>query len=285
MHIPPAVFALFGLVMGSFLNVCIYRIPRGESVAFPGSHCPRCGCSIRPYDNIPVLSFVLLGGKCRFCGAAISFQYPLVELMTGLAFYGCALQWQGTAPTYVNALFLSAVIVLVFVDYHHQILPNVLTLPGIAAGILLSPLQAPSLYRDAVSFSLASLLWSQDPQRILPWAGSLVGAIAGAVPLFLLGYFYEKLRKRQGMGMGDVKMMGMVGAFLGFRLAVTTIFAGSLLGSLVGVFLILFRRMSLQTKLAFGVFLGIGAAVSLFCGLPILHWYLSLFAPAPGSAR
>jgi leader peptidase (prepilin peptidase)/N-methyltransferase len=275
MLINPLVYALFGLVIGSFLNVCIYRIPLGKSVAFPGSHCPHCGKPIRFYDNVPVLSFLLLRGKCRSCGARISYQYPFVELLTGLAFLACALKWNFSPPTFVNSLLLSIVIILIFVDYHHRILPNILTLPGAAAGILLSPFQAQYFYGDLLSAKAASMLWPRNPGLILPWTGAVLGALVGGGSLLLVALFYEKIRKKQGLGMGDVKMMAMVGAFLGWGFALLTIFAGSLLGSLVGIFLMLFRSMSLQTKLAFGVFLGIGAAFCLFYGLPALQWWLN----------
>lgn len=273
MQIALVIYTVLGLVIGSFLNVCIYRIPLRKSIVFPGSACPHCGSPIRPYDNIPVLSYLLLRGRCRVCGNAISVQYPLVELLTGAAFFACAWEWNFTAPAFINSLLLSVLIVLVFTDYHHQILPNVLTLPGIAAGILLSPFQSVWYYSDALSTIAASWLWPENPQLVLPWVGSVLGAIIGGGPLLLMAIGYEKIRKKQGLGMGDVKMMVMVGAFLGCRIALLTILAGSFLGSIVGIFLILFRHRNLQTKLAFGVFLGIGAAVCLFYGLPVWDWY------------
>jgi len=270
------VYALLGLIIGSFLNVCIYRIPLGKSIVFPGSGCPNCGKAIRFYDNIPILSYLLLRGKCRFCGERISVQYPIVELLTGIAFYACAKWWYFTPPTFVNSLFLSVVVILIFTDYHHQILPNVLTLPGMIAGILLSPFQTPSFYSDVLSFPTASMLWPSNPQIALPWVGSVIGAIIGGGSLFVVGLGYLKLRKKEGLGMGDVKMMGMVGAFLGWPLAVLTIGVGAFLGSIIGIMGILLRNMTMQTKLAFGVFLGISAAFALFYGLPILHWYVSI---------
>jgi leader peptidase (prepilin peptidase)/N-methyltransferase len=276
MQLEALVYALLGLVIGSFLNVCIFRIPLGKSIVFPRSSCPHCGTPIRPRDNVPILSFLFLRGKCRSCGKPISIQYPLVELLTGLAFYCCERVWQLTPPTYVNSLFLSLVIVLVFTDYHHRILPNKLTLPGAVAGILLSPFQTPAVYTDALALNAAFLVGFKDALLVLPWIGSLLGAIVGGGLLLGVGFAYEKIRKRQGLGMGDVKMMAMVGAFLGWRLALLTIFAGSLIGTLVGVFLVLFRSMNLQTKLAFGVFLGTGSAISLFYGLSFLRWYLNI---------
>jgi leader peptidase (prepilin peptidase)/N-methyltransferase len=270
------VYALVGLAIGSFLNVCIYRIPLGKSVVFPRSHCPHCGDPIRLYDNLPVLSFLLLRGKCRSCGARISYQYPIVELSTCLAFLACALRWDFTSPTYVNSLLLSVVIVLIFVDYHHRILPNILTLPGAVAGMILSPFQWLDVYADPLSKMVASLLWHADLKLVLPWVGSILGAIIGGGPLLGVAAVYAGIRKKQGLGMGDVKMMAMVGAFLGWPLALLTIFAGSFGGSLVGIFLIIFRKQNLQTKLAFGVFLGLGTAFCLFYGLPILHWWLNM---------
>jgi leader peptidase (prepilin peptidase) / N-methyltransferase len=277
MHIEPFIYALFGLIIGSFLNVCIYRIPRGKSIAFPGSGCPQCGNPIRFYDNIPVVSYLLLRGKCRKCGKPISIQYPVVELLAAFAFFICMNRWGISPPTFVNSLFLCVIIVLIFIDYHHQILPNILTLPGAIAGILLSPFQSISLFSDIVSFKIASLVLPSNPIAALPWCGSLFGAVIGGGILLVVGLGYEKLRKRQGLGLGDVKMMAMVGAFLGWRLALLTLFFGSLIGSLLGVFLIILRRGNLQTKLAFGVFLGIGATLSLFYGLSALHWYSQIF--------
>jgi leader peptidase (prepilin peptidase) / N-methyltransferase len=269
----PWMYGIFGLVIGSFLNVCIYRLPRGESIAFPGSHCPNCGKAIAPYDNIPVLSFLWLLGKCRHCGTPISAQYPLVELLTGSAFYFSALKWSFTPPTFINSLFLSALIVLFLIDLYHQILPNVITLPGILIGILLSPFQFQDYYLDSISLRLAALLTPGSITTILPWIGSLLGALVGGGLLFLVGFVFQLVRGKQGLGMGDVKMMAMVGAFLGWRLALLTIFAGSLLGSLLGVFLIFFSGKNLQTKLAFGTFLSLGATAALFWGLPLIQWY------------
>lgn len=274
MPIETAAYTLLGLVVGSFLNVCIYRIPRGKSIVFPGSACPDCGRPVRPWDNIPVLSYLLLGGKCRACRRPIPARYPAVELLTALAFFVSIRTWGLSSPTLVNSLLLAAVIVLVFTDYDHRVLPNKITLPGTAAGIVLSPWQEPAFYMDAVSVAAASLFGDAAPAA-LPWIGSVLGAVIGGGLLLAVGFAYEKVRRRQGLGMGDVKMMAMVGAFLGWPLALLTIFAGSLLGTLLGIFLILFRRSNLQTKLAFGVFLGAASALALFRGLDFLRWYLA----------
>lgn len=269
----PYLWGVFGLIVGSFLNVCIYRLPRHESIVFPGSHCPSCGKPVRPYDNVPVLSYLWLRGKCRFCRSAISLQYPIVELLAGLAFYACAAQWGLRAPAFVNSLFLSAILVLIFTDYHHQILPNVITLPGIVAGILLSPFQWQDLYRDPLSENLASMVSHSHADAAFPWVASLLGAVLGYGILLLVGSLYKLARKRQGLGIGDMKMMAMVGAFLGWRLALLTIFAGSFLGSIVGILLVIFGGRTLQSKLAFGTFLGAASAISLFFGISAIAWY------------
>lgn len=243
---------------------------------FPGSHCPHCGNAIRFFDNIPLLSFLLLRGKCRSCGASISWQYPTVELLAALAFLACALKWDFEPPTYVNSLLLSVVIILIFVDYGHRILPNVLTLPGTAAGILLSPFQSRSFYADPISRLAAALLWPGNPDAALPWIGAVLGAVAGAGFLLVVAVGYQALRRKQGLGMGDVKMMAMTGAFLGWPLVLLAISVGSVLCLIVGIFLIVFRGMTLQTKMAFGVFLGIGTALSLFYGPQFFAWWLNI---------
>ncbi len=274
-----AIYFILGLVLGSFLNVCIYRLPRRESIVFPRSHCPGCGKSIRPYDNVPVLSYLWLRGRCRDCGMTISLQYPAVELFTGAAFLASALKWQFAPPCFLNSLFMSLLIVLVFVDYQHQILPNRITVPGAAAGIVLSPFQSTSLYLDAVSYTVAAGLSPDDPQRVLPWTASIFGALTAGGSLLAVALAYKAVRRRQGLGMGDVKMMAMVGAFLGWRLALFTVFFGSLIGSVLGVYLMVFRGRDLQHKLAFGTLLGIAAVLSLFFGLPLIRWYTTLGLP------
>ena len=269
-----ALYTLLGLIVGSFLNVCIHRIPRRESIVRPGSRCPHCHKPVRPYDNIPLLSYLALQGKCRDCKSAISFRYPLVELLTALAFWSCSYVWGFSSPTFVNTVFLSLLIILVFVDYDRQILPDVITKPGILAGILLSPLQSEILFRDAFSYGIASGFPSMDPETGLPWVGSLLGALVGGGILWITRYVHYRIRKKIGLGLGDVKMMAMVGAFLGWRMALLTIFVGSLLGSVIGIFLILFKGRTLQTRLAFGSLLGGGAAFALFFGLALIRWYV-----------
>ncbi len=264
----------FGLVIGSFLNVCIYRLPRNESIVFPGSHCPRCGKAVRPYDNVPVLSYLWLRGKCRFCKQPISLQYPVVELLSGLAFYACAVAWEMKPATYVNSFFLAMILVLIFTDYHHQILPNVITFPGMLVGIMLSPLQSTTFYSDAVSLRLSESISAIHADAVLPWVGSILGALVGGGSLLVVAWAFRVVRKKEGLGMGDVKMMAMVGAFAGWPLALLTIFIGSFLGSIVGIGLMIFGGRTLQTKLAFGTFLGAATAISVFYGGAIISWYL-----------
>jgi leader peptidase (prepilin peptidase)/N-methyltransferase len=275
MDLFPYFWTALGLVIGSFLNVCIYRLPRHESIVFPGSHCPNCGRAIRPYDNIPVLSYLLLRGKCRSCKQAISFQYPLVEALSGLAFYTCASLWGLTPPAFVNSLFLALLVVLFFIDYHHQILPDVITLSGALAGFVLCPFQSQDYLYDPLSFNLASIVSPLHAETLLPWISSLLGALTGGGLLYLVARAYKLVRGRLGLGEGDIKMMAMVGAFLGWRLALLTIFAGSLLGSIVGIMLVLFGGRTLQSRLAFGTFLGLAAAISLFFGNAMIQWYTS----------
>jgi leader peptidase (prepilin peptidase) / N-methyltransferase len=273
MNLFPYFWGTFGLVIGSFLNVCIYRLPRHESIVFPGSHCPNCGHAVRPYDNIPVFSYLWLNGKCRSCRRPISLQYPLVELLSGLLFFACASMWHLTPPTFVNSLFLAVILVLIFTDYHHQILPNVLTIPGVVAGIALSSFQSGDFFHDSISYGLSSMISAANAEVILPWIASLLGVVLGGGILYLVAAVYQAVRKRQGLGMGDVKMLAMIGAFTGWRLALLTIFIGSFLGSIVGLILVLFGGRTLQSKLAFGTFLGTAATGSLFFGLAIIQWY------------
>lgn len=273
----PVFYTLLGLIIGSFLNVCICRIPLRKSIVRPGSSCPQCGNPVKPYDNIPVISWLVLRGKCRFCKTPISIQYPFVELLAGLAFFACAYMWGFNAPTFVNSLFLVVIIMLVFIDYHHQILPNVLTIPGTVAGILLSQFQAFPVYLGVLEVKVASLLGFQELQdvfRVLPWLGSIIGALFGGGLLYFVASVYRMLRHRDGLGLGDVKMMMMVGAFLGFRLALLTIFAGAMLGTIAGLYMQFTGKANRFTPLAFGVFLGIGAVAALFFGLSFLEWYL-----------
>jgi leader peptidase (prepilin peptidase)/N-methyltransferase len=247
--------AVAGLVLGSFFNVVIYRLPRGLSLIRPPSSCPGCGARIKPYDNVPVLSYLVLGGKCRKCGKKISAVYPAVEGLTALGFVlvffnsGRAL---GLA-FFAGCVFTSALIVLGFIDYYHQILPDSITLPGLALALTYS------FFRDDLTFR-----------------GALVGAVVGAGFLLLVYGAYYLIRKKEGLGMGDVTMLLMVGATLGLMRTLLTLILGSFAGALVGVYVILRRGKDFQFALPFGTFLAPAAFVSLLWGERIVRAYLSL---------
>jgi leader peptidase (prepilin peptidase)/N-methyltransferase len=249
------VIALFavGLVVGSFLNVCIYRLPRRESVVWPSSRCTSCGRSLAWYDNVPIVSWVALGGRCRTCRAPISATYPIVEAVTAVVFAGAALVYGLTWLLAVRLGFASALIVLFVIDLRHHILPNAITLPGIAAGFVAS--------------------WFLPPG----WLSSLIGAVAGAGILLVIAESYFRVRGQEGLGMGDVKMLAMIGAFLGWPLMVLTLVLASFAGSLLGLALIATGRGTMQAALPFGTFLALGAIVAAIAGEPIVAWYSGFY--------
>lgn len=244
--------------MGSFLNVCIYRIPLGKSVISPRSSCPSCGHSIRPWENIPILSFLLLNGKCAKCKAPISWIYPFVELLTALLFFLLFLKFELTPPLPVNILFFCALVVLIFIDLKERILPDPITLGGAVTGLILSPWQS------------AEIL--PAPEWQWKMLASLTGALLGGGVLWLVGTAYLKLRKIEGMGFGDIKMMLLVGTFLGWRLTWLTIFLGSVLGAVIGGLFMLLTGKGQRYELPFGSFLGLGAFLSTLWGRSILAW-------------
>lgn len=269
-----AVVFCLGLVIGSFLNVCIVRIPSGKSIVRPPSACPKCGAQIRPYDNIPVLSWLLLRGKCRGCKTKISAIYPAVELLTALLFLGCYLAFGLTVDALKWAIFSALMVVLVFTDLRERILPDVVNFSGFAIGLVLSFFTMPS---DGAAQWIANRLFSfPPPQPILSFADALLGAALGSGLLWLVSEGYFRIRHREGMGLGDVKMMLLIGAFLGPKLTLLTILAGSLLGSILGVAFIVASRKGRDYELPFGTFLGIAAVLVMFFGGPIVQWYQSL---------
>jgi leader peptidase (prepilin peptidase)/N-methyltransferase len=245
---------ILGAVIGSFLNVCIYRIPAGMSIVHPPSRCPQCGGAIRWYQNIPILSYLFLGGKCARCRHPISVRYPMVEALTGLLFalivYRFGLQY--FVP--VLWLFVAALVVITFIDLDHQIIPDVISLPGIIIGFLCSFL----------------IPW-------LSWTDSLLGILLGGGSLFAIAAGYELLTKKEGMGGGDIKLLAMLGAFLGWKAILPIIFISSLLGSVVGIPLMMIKKADSRLAIPFGPFLVTGAMVYLLWGPALLHWYLSLF--------
>ncbi|MGA8873224.1 MAG: prepilin peptidase [Candidatus Acidiferrales bacterium] len=265
---------LFGLIIGSFLNVCIVRIPEQKSIVMPASACPKCGTPIRPYDNIPVVSYVFLGGKCRACKTTISPIYPLVELLTALLFLGCFLAFGLSLEALKWAIFSAVMIVLVFTDLRERILPDVVNFTGLGLGLALCLFTKPT---DGTALWLANRFFDfPPPQPVLSLVDALLGAFLGSGLLWLVSEAYFRLRKREGMGLGDVKMMLMVGTFLGPKRTILTIFAGSVLGSVIGIVYILARRKGSNYELPFGTFLGMAALLAAFFGTQVVNWYQSL---------
>ncbi len=244
---------LIGLLVGSYLNVVIYRVPRRLSTVFPRSRCPACGTPIRPLDNIPVLSYLILRGRCRTCGVRIAWRYPAIEAVTGALFVLSALRFGLRLDALVAAAFCAAMVALAGIDFEHFLLPDRITLPGIAIGLALQPLLAgPGLLSAAL------------------------GAGAGAAILtFVWGVWYV-IRREHGMGFGDVKMLAMIGAFLGLRSMGVALFVAVLAGATTGMTLLLLGRFGFRSKLPFGVFLALGGLVGLFFGEAIATAYLGL---------
>jgi leader peptidase (prepilin peptidase) / N-methyltransferase len=282
--VPPVVgyiiAGVFGAIIGSFLNVVIHRVPLEESIVFPNSRCPACGAVIAFYDNIPVLSYVALRAKCRSCKEHISFRYPAVELLTAALFVGVAWHDGFSVALPFDLVFASALLSLVFIDAEHMILPNVITYPGIVFA-LVTRIAVPLLtgrphFDDVPSLSQGAL--ADMPIWVVSLAGALVGALIGGGSLWLMGWTWEKLRGIEAMGLGDVKMMFMVGAYLGWRLTILTIFVGVLSGSVIGILLMARQRQrNMQMLLPFGVFLGLGAIAALLFGAPLVEWYAGQF--------
>lgn len=248
-----AAFVL-GTCIGSFLNVCIYRIPVGESIVSPPSRCPRCGTPIRWYQNIPLLSWLFLAGKCATCRNKISVRYPLVEALTGCLYLAVVYYWGLGWVTPVFWVFVSLLVVVTFVDLDHQIIPDVISLPGIVLGFI-------------CSFMIP---W-------LSWTDSLFGILLGGGSLFLVAAGYEFLTKKEGMGGGDIKLLAMLGAFLGWQAVLPIVFLSSLLGTLVGVPLVLVKGDAGRLKLPFGPFLSAAAVIWLFWGNDLASWYFALW--------
>ena len=250
----PLAVGLLGLVIGSFLNVCIYRIPRNLSIVSPRSRCTACGHELAWYENLPVVSYVVLRGKCRSCGAPFSVMYPLVELTTA-AVFEAGYWWYGPTPLLaVRLLFACAMIVLFVIDLQHKILPNEITLPGIVVGLVLSGITGPG------------------------WSSSLIGIAVGAGTLFAIAEVYYRIRGEEGLGMGDVKMLAMIGAFLGWKMVLLTLVLSSISGSIVGVAILLVKKESLKYALPFGTFLAIGALISAVAGDALLMWYFGFYS-------
>ncbi len=244
-------FLLLGARVGIFLNVCIYRLPRSESIIFPSSHCPQCGERIRPYDNIPLLSFLLLRGKCRFCRKGIVPRYFIVELLTALMFGFLYLKFRMSGEFFVYLILCSSLIAVAFIDFENQIIPDKITYPGIVLGLLLNTRGLPH------SFERLRL--------------ALLGIVLGGGILYLIA-----VASRGNMGGGDIKLGAMLGAFFGWRYALLSLFAAFLFGSLVGIALIVLKLKTRKDYIPFGPYMVAGAIVSIFWGEMIIDWYKNI---------
>jgi len=244
---------IFGTIVGSFLNVCIVRLPTHQSVVTPSSRCPSCKQPIAFYDNIPILSFIILRGKCRKCKDPISYHYPLVEFLAGLFSLIFMISYGPSLNYAVYFTFSTALITITVIDIKHQIIPDIITLPGIAIGLLISFLSSNLSFLD-----------------------SLIGTVAGGGSLLLVAGGYYLFTKKEGMGLGDVKLLAMMGAFLGWRSILFIIVVGSFSGALVGITVMLIQKKDRRYAIPFGPFLSLGALSYLLYGQEIIHWYIQL---------
>jgi leader peptidase (prepilin peptidase)/N-methyltransferase len=244
---------LLGSILGSFLNVCIYRLPKKESILSPPSHCPHCGEPIRFYDNIPILSYLLLGGKCRHCKKHISLRYPVVEGLSGLLSLALFIKYSLTAQFLLLLLFAAALIIITFIDLDYQIIPDIISIPGIFLGI-------------GASFFIPTMSWFE----------SLFGILIGGGFLLLVAIGYKWLTGREGMGGGDIKLLAMVGAWLGWKAIPFILFSSSLIGVLIGGGTGLMKKRGLRSRIPFGPFLSISSIIYIFFGPEIISWYIAL---------
>lgn len=273
---------VFGAAIGSFLNVVIHRVPNEESIVFPNSACPKCGKAIRAFDNIPILSWLILRGKCRGCGEGISARYPAVELLTALLFVIVYVVFGLSAFLPVALIFTAVMVSLIFIDAGHMILPNVITYPLLVFALLVRvvfPLLGwDSAFSDMRSAPLNTMV--EYPRWAVSLVGALLGAVAGGGSLWLVGEAWKRLRGVDAMGLGDVKMMLGVGALLGWRLTLLTIFLSAFFGAVIGMAVIARQKdKDLQTQIPFGIFLGMGAIASLLFGERMIAWYIATFVP------
>ena len=245
---------VLGLVLGSFANVCIYRLPTGKSIVSPPSSCLHCGTRIRFYDNIPLLSYIFLKGRCRHCNTHISLQYPIVELIMGILSLALFTRY-GTSYQYVLYLiFAGSLVVITFIDLHHQIIPDIISLPGIIIGFL-------------ASFLMPSPTWLD----------SAIGVVAGGGALLLIAVIFEKVTGKEGMGGGDIKLLAMIGAWMGWKALPFVVLISSLLGIIIGGGSLVVSGKGIRVKIPFGPFLAMGSLIYFFFGSTIVRWYASLF--------
>ena len=272
----------FGAIVGSFLNVVIHRVPNEESIVFPNSACPKCKNPIMPYDNLPILSWLILGGKCRNCKEKISARYPSVELLTALLFVLTfwAVGFNAFLP--ICLIFVATMISLIFIDAEHMILPNVINFPLLALALLARIIYP--IFFGAEYFADLRHQPLSAMQNLPVWLVSLIGAIFGGLVgggfLWLIGEIWKRLRGVEAMGLGDVKMMFAVGALLGWRLTLLSLFLGAFSGAIIGVLVVSRQKeKDMQTQIPFGIFLGIGSIIALLFGEQIIGWYIRTFIP------
>lgn len=244
---------ILGLIVGSFSNVCIYRIPRNESIIYPASHCPKCRSNISPKDNIPLLSYILLKGRCRNCKSKISIQYPVVEFLTGLIYLIIYLIYGLSIQSLIYIILSSALIIIAFIDLNEQIVPDVISLPGIVIGFIIS------FFVPYMSF-----------------INSALGVLVGGGIILIIGLVGAVIFKKEAMGGGDVKLAAMIGAFLGWRYIIISLFLGFFLGALAGIFLILSKIKSREDVIPFGPFIVLGSFITLLWGEKIISWYIGI---------
>ncbi len=248
---------VYGTIFGSFLNVCIHRLPREESIAWPASHCPHCQASIAWYHNLPLISYLWLRGRCRHCQNPIAWRYPFIELVNGLGYLGIVWWFGWSWETAVYFLLFSALLAISAIDISHFIIPDVITLPGIAIGIILS------------ATILPVGLWN-----------SLLGVLVGGGLLWIMAVASPLLFGKEGMGGGDIKLLAMIGAFLGWKPTLLTVLVGAFIGSIVGIGLIASKVMQREQYLPFGPFLALGAIVALFFYHDLFNWYAGFLVAA-----
>ncbi len=242
--------ALFGLALGSFVNVCIYRIPLKKSIVFPPSSCPKCGNKIKFYDNIPLISYIILLGKCRHCRTPLAWHYPFVEVVVGLLSVAIFIRYGLDYQYFLYLVFVASLVAISIIDLQHQIIPDVISLPGIVAGL------AVALLPGGVT-----------------WLDSLIGIFAGGGSLYLVAVVYEKLTGKEGMGGGDIKLLAMIGAWMGWQYLHFVVLLSSFAGVMVGVPLLLLAGKGLRVRIPFGPFLASGALLCFFFGNEIMNWY------------
>ncbi len=245
----------FGLALGSFANVCIYRIPLKKSLVYPPSSCPNCGQKIKFYDNIPVLSYLILRGKCRNCGTHISIRYPLVELILGILSLALFIRYGISYQYILFLIFLGSLVVCTFIDIDHQIIPDLISLPGILIGFAIS------------------IIFNH-----ITWLDSMIGILGGGGILYLIAVIFERLTGKEGMGGGDIKLLAMIGAWLGWQSLPLIILISSLTGTIIGGGALLISRRGYGARIPFGPFLSLGTVIYFFFGEAIIRWYSGLLA-------